>query len=548
MKINSVFSLLFVALLSSCDYNELTDTENPVSSSIEDAKRSDFRVNMETARYAAKFLSEKEVKDIKPIVYRGKDTVLFVVNYDEGWKLLSADMRAKAVIASSQTGTFDAAGSNSGSALWINNLANQVLALKHDKTPVSYSELNKNEEYVFWHRMYLGYLAERRANAENSHNSRRRIPNNLYASASSGSNHKRFLCKELVSSKILGTTRQSLGNRLKTKWGQGSPWNVCLPFVFDEQGNATYPVVGCVGVAMGQIIYYSHFNLNMPTWLHHGAKLEGVYYDKKNYDIRFTTGQYVENSPRWNQMALRASYKQSPTDATNYVAELFAELDYKLSMDYGYLASGAHVSRDVINQYGLTWDEGGYNSQIVEQNLRNGLPVLITSYANEKTTGWWLWKKTQPVDGHAWVIDGLVEETTTIQNTYKWVVVELMERQDDTGYRDPEDRNGNNSNRGKCTELMPFEEAIVQARYTSMDELRGNYADVIDYDEAKRQNIVPGQRDVETSKTSYRRILMNWGWSGNGDDIEYQPSATTWYVSPYTFKYNTTIYYNLRKK
>ena len=165
MKINSVFSLLFVALLSSCDYNELTDTENPASSSIEDAKRSDFRVNMETARYAAKFLSDKEVKDIKPIVYHAKDTVLYVVNYDEGWTLLSADMRAKAVIASSETGTFDESDSNSGSALWINNLANQVHALKRDKTPVSYSELNKNEEYVFWHRMYLGYLAEARANS-----------------------------------------------------------------------------------------------------------------------------------------------------------------------------------------------------------------------------------------------------------------------------------------------------------------------------------------------------------------------------------------------
>ena len=83
---------------------------------------------------------------------------------------------------------------------------------------------------------------------------------------------------------------------------------------------------------------------------------------------------------------------------------------------------------------------------------------------------------------------------------------------------------------------------------SSMDDLLREYSAVIDYDEAKRQKIVPGQKNVETSKTSYRRILMNWGWDGSGDNIEYEPSATTWYVSPYTFQYNTTIYYNLRKK
>ncbi len=544
MKINSVFSLLFVALLGSCDYNELTDTEKPASSSVEDVKCTDFGVNMETARFAAKFLSDKEIKDIKPIVYHDKDTVLYVVNYEDGWTLLSADMRAKAVIASSQTGTFDESGSNSGSALWINNLANQVLKLKHDNTPVSYSELNKNEDYVFWHRMYLGYIAEASDNTmDNSSSHKSTMRRRPAPIETTGSTSRLYLCKRLLKEENLGTTYQSVGNRLKTKWGQGSPWNVRLPFVPDDDGNAAYPMVGCVGVAMGQVIYYCHFNLNMPTWLYHGAKLEGVYYDKKNYDIRFTTGQYVENSPRWNQMALRAN-SQYPTDETNYVAELFAELDYKLSMNYGYSKSGANVSRDVINQYGLTWDEGGFNSQTVEQNLRNGLPVLITSYANEKTTGWWLWKTTKHVDGHAWVIDGMSETTSSTKCKYVWELVEVRENStSDNGGRN------NTVKPNPSREPSPYDdEYTVSKVYSSINGLYRDYETFIEFNNGLNSGIIPEQECTETHKNVKKNILMNWGWSGYGDDIEYELSATTWYVSPYTFQYNTKIYYNLRKK
>lgn len=44
---------------------------------------------------------------IEPIV-QGKDTVLFLVNYDDGWELLSADRRVGTVLASSEHGSMTA--------------------------------------------------------------------------------------------------------------------------------------------------------------------------------------------------------------------------------------------------------------------------------------------------------------------------------------------------------------------------------------------------------------------------------------------------------
>ncbi len=538
MKINSVFSLLFVALLGSCDYNELTDTEKPASSSVEDVKCTDFGVNMETARFAAKFLSDKEIKDIKPIVYHDKDTVLYVVNYEDGWTLLSADMRAKAVIASSQTGTFDESGSNSGSALWINNLANQVLKLKHDNTPVSYSELNKNEDYVFWHRMYLGYLAERRANSgDKSFSCKARMRRLPASKALTSSTRKYYLCKKLVKIENLGTTTQVIGNRLKTKWGQRNPYNVYVPKVFDNEiGKYVFAPVGCVAVSIGQILYYYHNKFGVPSSLNHGARFIG-----NNNDAVFIPGEKVENSPRWEQMKLDAGPLQYKSEKTNYVAELFADLGHKLNMKYGLGRSEAYTSISVLNQYGLNCDKSPFNASIVEQNIRNGLPVIITSYGKEDDFD----NQVKYNDGHSWIIDGISETTTNKQYSYLWVIAELREGND----RGRDGRNEPAPRRDSFAEPEPFNDAfITDGIYTSLSDIYRNYECVIKSDIALSTGVVPKDaQEKETREEVQKYFLMNWGDYGSNNDQKYSINATNWEYGIYNFKFGTKIFYNFRK-
>jgi len=544
MKFKMVYSLLFVTLLGSCNYNELTDTESPVSSSIEDVKCSDFRVNIETAKYAAKLLSDKDIKDIKPIVYHGKDTVLYVVNYDDGWTLLSADMRAKAVIASSQTGTFDETGSNSGSALWINNLANQVLELKHDNTPVSYSELNKNEEYVFWHRMYLGYLTEASANAvdnSSSHkSSMRRRPAPI---ETTGSIRKYYLCKKLVNMENVGSTTQVFGNRLKTKWGQMNPYNVYVPKVLNDNGKEVSAPVGCTAVAIGQILYYYHYKFGVPSSLNHGARYVGTIYNDDN-NVKFIPGTEVKNSSRWDKMALYAGLFDFKTENTNYVAELFADLGNKLNMKYSFDGSSANTSIPVINQYGLNCDMGVFDANKVEQNIRNELPVIISSYAKEeKINNYVIYD-----DGHTWIIDGLSETTTTKQYNYLWVIAELRDNND----RGRNDSNEPSSPRGNhaYTEPDPFNGFfIVDGTYTSIADIYKNYECVIESDIALSTGCVPKDaNETEIRNETQKYFMMNWGYYGNWNDILYSIKATNWEIGEYNFEYKSKIFYNFRKQ
>lgn len=530
MKYKVIFSLFLFACLYSCDQSEIMDLESPDSALLEEgAKCSDFAVGVETAKYAAEILFNTEVKEMKPIVHQRKDTVMYVANFEKGWALLSADVRAKAILVSAKEGSFEQQESNQGTAMLVNKLANELLELKRNREPILYSELQNNEDFVLWHNLSLGYKAQNEGLTDSESNA-----NVMYKVTRSqiqrperpGSRATRYLARRLVKQENEGMTYGLYGDRLKTEWGQGDEWNFCLPKVFDNEKDSVYPKVGCVAVAMGQVIYYAHYKLNAPTWLNHGCKIEGFYKDGKNFNLKYVQGQYVDNSPRWDLMAKNwfDSYERR-----SYVAEFFADLDWRLSMDYGYEASGSYISKGVMNQYGLTFDEGDFNSKIVEQNLLNRLPVLIRSCTTKKTSGWWLWKKTKYEGGHAWVIDGLSERTTNIKNIYEWRVVTVE----------------NNDNKTRLNpNLRPNEDAV----YSSLSDVYQDFDEVIEYDRAIKMGMQPGQQETSTLSKSTRKFLMNWGEDGVYDDNEYSLSATQWDVPKYSFKYDTKIFYNLRKK
>jgi hypothetical protein len=507
------------------------DLESPDSALLEEgAKCSDFAVGVETAKYAAEILFNTEVKEMKPIVHQRKDTVMYVANFEKGWALLSADVRAKVILASAKEGSFEQQKSNQGAAMLVNNLANELLELKRDKEPVLYSELQNNDDFVLWHNLSLGYKAQNEGLviSEPDANVMYKVTRSQIERPKRPATREVYFARKLVKQENMGTTYRLLGDRLKTKWGQNEYWNFCLPMVPDENKAPVYPKVGCVAVAMGQVIYDAHYKLNMPTWLYHGCKIEGRYYNEKNFNLNFIQGQYVENSPRWDLMAKNwfDSYERR-----SYVAEFFADLDWRLSMNYGYEASGSHISKGVMNQYGLTFDEGDFNSKKVEQNLLNSLPVLIRSCTTKKTSGWWLWKKTAYTEGHAWVIDGLSETTTNIKNTYEWRVIVV-------------ENNGEEHKTRLNPNLRPNEDAV----YSSLGDVYVDFDKVIEYDRAINMGMQPGQQETSTLSRSIRKFLMNWGWNGSCDKNEYSLSATQWDASEYSFKYDTKIFYNLRKK
>lgn len=59
-------------------------------------------------------------------------------------------------------------------------------------------------------------------------------------------------------------------------------------------------------------------------------------------------------------------------------------------------------------------------------------------------------------------------------------------------------------------------------------------------------NAVNGMQIETVSYTPYQRLLMNWGFDGNGDDVSYGVlGSSDWNYLNENFYYNRHIYYNI---
>lgn len=269
-------------------------------------------------------------------------------------------------------------------------------------------------------------------------------------------------------------------------------------------------------MTIAQTLYFTHFKLNAPSGLYHTISSTGFIFNDKNYQVNFSRGDYVDNSPRWEQMALN---RQQPN--TEYVANLMADVGYRVGMKYAAAGSGANISQSAMQSYGLTYDEKDYHYNDVISQIRKGMPVMITAYANTYTTGWWFWKQTHYSDGHAWVIDGIVDNTRNIKYDYIWERVFV-----------PDNPSG------------PHEEQIMPIY--DISDLYSQYEEVLTLDEANLRGIFPGDRETRTDTYTTTNILMNWGWNGSYDG-QYSPYASSWTGGGYNFQYTRKIYYNIRK-
>ena len=546
MKILKTFLyLLSVTAVLSCEKSDVLDA-NPLNAgtfSDDKAMCSDFNVSLETATYAASFLDTATLVSIEPVVYNSCDTVAYVVDYDMGWKVLSADMRATPVLVSSPKGHYDINAQNPGSKYWIQKLLDDVSALKQDKRSISYAELKRDKNYQFWKSMYLGAIARKHSDSlKTKLKSIRKIKG-------SGYTIKKYFCKRLLSSKRIDYTTHFVGERTSTRWGQESPWNECLPLIWSEEKAMNVSAyVGCTAVAMGQLLYHAHRKWGVPSGLYHGAHFTGTASDKK-----YVPGVYVANSSRWDMMA---KLKGKRSDSTIYVSEFFAELGNKLNIKYSSDGSRAWPSVNVIKDYGLTWDEGNYNRSVIEDNLRKSIPVMIVSYSKSVETG----KK----EGHTWLIDALSEDVETIKKDYEWVIVAVEEPVYDDSDNDMDNNGKGNIGRSlndkwsdKKFEIIDGNESAVLI-YWSYDKMRRDFVEVVSYEEGRSMGLKNCSQVSEVNNFTATYFMMNWGYGDFGDKtgfneamcdvIRFAPNATEWACGVNLFRYNTKIYFNLRKK
>lgn len=172
------------------------------------------------------------------------------------------------------------------------------------------------------------------------------------------------------------------------KWDQDKPYNKYCP-----TSNGLTSLTGCVPTAVAQL---------MATYKHPSS--------------------YAGYTFNWDQMTEFPKYDQISAVAEDNIARLMQQLGLtkNLNVTYGIEASGAdfpNIPRTLSAfNYSQSGSIGGYNTETIISELKNGYSVLASGYSHKQTKKFLgIPISTTYKNGHCWLIHGLLERKREIK-------------------------------------------------------------------------------------------------------------------------------------
>ena len=219
--INSIKNYLFGLFLITVSCSKENDAISPILIGKGALVESSYAVTIDDVYH---FLSDRaqtrsQSFRIDPVI-TGNDTTLYIINYENGWEILSSDTRAPRVFAQSDFGSISEKDLRSVPAL----------ALLYEQFISKIKFLKAHPDYSVQELFFEKW---------DSSSPKQRGQYN-YKGNRSGVN-------EVVKNHLL-----------QTKWGQGHPWNIRAPYT--SINLQQHCLTGCGPVAMAQLLYYLHDN------------------------------------------------------------------------------------------------------------------------------------------------------------------------------------------------------------------------------------------------------------------------------------------------
>ena len=424
-----------------------------------------YRVTAREAMILADIL-EEDIDDYEiEYLTHEADTLMYILNSSNGWKLLSSDKRTQPVLAYGENGTFSIDSLNPGEALWLDELAEELYGLAHDEETVE-----SEEEYVEEADPTWVNLAPAMASSD------------IYPDG------------EWIREKTKTySTFHEVEPLTKTKWGQRAPWNQCCPWVSSKQRAKA----GCVAIAGAQMLYYLHYLWGVPATMYTNGYCIGT---PSNYQYGFSN----PTAEAWDQMAK----KEGDPGAFNS-SILIGFVGFSVDMDYGASSSEAKTKKlnELFDDQGIYSTYKDYKPQTVFQQLDKGIPVILR--ANGSRTNRFLGLIYTYENGHAWIVEGYRKEYRITETVYRWY--SYYERPDAE-----EDWEVGNPPPGKGDEKEEVEEAEDE-EVEEEDENNGNPTPAA---LALRNGSRPIYATDQTSVVKSTELTgqfwyMNWGWNGD---------------------------------
>lgn len=345
----------------SSNFNDITQISSKAST------MEDYCVSLDDAHKFAEAMRPGKSVKVEPYIVE-KDTLLFFINFNEGWLILAGDKRLNPFVAESQKGNISMPTSNENLNIWIDSYADEIRIAR------TLIENKENEFTDLWSKI--------------SQNSAPKDSDDDKSPETKSATYKWAVVKSTyMESETYNDIHPHL---LTTKWGQGPPWNTKLP-MDSNAGKQCY--TGCTAVAISQILYYMHYHLNKPLGLYHNISVSQSSISSKTANIGFSRSDYYANSTRWDSMAL----KKNSSGSYTYVGDLMLDVGNRVGMEYSGTGSGASISLSALSNYGLTYSSSSYDYQTIKDDIVNDKPVNIIAWTQGKE------------NGHSWVIDGIAE-------------------------------------------------------------------------------------------------------------------------------------------
>ncbi len=295
--------------------------------------------------------------EILPKVFKG-DTVMFLVNYDKGWELLSADKRAPMVVMQADEGhmTLDELFTNPAEVLFDTWMSEKIHYLRNHDKEVAVDTCESS-----WNSRFNADIGEQWI---------------------------------LVSRDTLVVEQEIYGHLTQTRWGQGFPWHEKMPYIaYDYYAahseytstNNIHCAAGCSPVACAQLLYYLHFKIGVPEKAYGNCDDTYIYYPGTHGVVTssmLNLDASTYSSDIWNQMSVSSTVA---SDSTKYVSVLLAQMGMLMETDYSPSSGSTDLdakSTMLSNEFGLTFSEyPSFNYDIVRNQIVNyNLPVLINVY------------------------------------------------------------------------------------------------------------------------------------------------------------------------
>lgn len=316
-----------------------------------------------------------ETLSIIPIIDKTQDTLLYIVNYSDGWVILSSDRRTPAEIASSPSGTISLNNNNRAFLSWLNSTAIDLKRIKESDD----DELNFSKEEIHAHRSVWEKISGNRMVDPD-------IP------ITPGDDTLTLGDWVLYDTYYYYETYDSKEHTMVPEhWSQSFPYNNYCPL--DNNGNHYY--VGCAGVAAGALLHYFYRKNNYPSSFN-GIPMDSIavnYYDYNlNADSTDVTARYLR--------------------AVNDDMGLTVTINY---WQGGTFAFPSQVS-SFFSNHGYSCSYSSFDADIVKSNLLSQKPILMVAFDE------WILNLANISEGHYFIIDGY--ELKRPVTAYYYVFVE----------------------------------------------------------------------------------------------------------------------------